>query len=93
MFWPRMNSLLTAQFLPIPRALPTYSSSGTISGSRTSAPAHGSKFALVGGQMVQSILPVPGKQIGNLSASTNFGGNAVTQDLCLKQSLFVATEV
>jgi len=43
--------------------------------------------------MVQSILPVPGKQIGNLSASTNFGGNAVTQDLCLKQSLFVATEV
>jgi len=36
--------------------------------------------------MLQSILPVPGKQIGNLSASTNFGGNAVYQASCRKIS-------
>ena len=60
MFWPRMNLLLTAQFLLIPPALPTFSLSGIISASRTSTPAHDSNCAIVGG----------------LILSSNFGNNA-----------------
>ena len=60
MSWPRMNSLLTAQFLPILPALPTFSLSGIISASRTSTPAHDSHFAIVGGLILPS----------------NFGNNA-----------------